>query len=97
VKIEYALLNPAVKGETLATLCENLSKDNPQNWWAVWGVEVKLPGTNKFNILSTNDYSALVPGCLLLRSNYSTLQRKVPNPNKVLPFREREVCTVRSI
>jgi hypothetical protein len=29
VKIEYALLHPAVKGDTLATMCENRAKDNP--------------------------------------------------------------------
>jgi hypothetical protein len=31
VKIEYALLHPAVKGATLATVCEKRAKDNPQN------------------------------------------------------------------
>jgi hypothetical protein len=84
VKIEYTLLHPAVNGATLATLCENRAKDNPQNWWAVWGVEVKPPGTTKFNALSRNDYSTLVPGYLSLRSIYSTIHRMVPNPNKVL-------------
>jgi hypothetical protein len=61
VRIEYPLLHPAVKGPTLATMCENRAKDNPQNWWAVWGVEVNSAGTNKFNVLSRNDYSTLVP------------------------------------
>jgi hypothetical protein len=65
-------------------MCENRAKDNPQNWWAVWGVEVKPAGTSKFNVLSRNDYSTLVPGYLSLRSNYSTLHRMVPNPNKLL-------------
>ena len=65
-------------------MCENRAKDNPQNWWAVWGVEVKPAGTNKFNVLNRNDYSTLVPGYLSLRSNYSALHRMVPNPNKVL-------------
>jgi hypothetical protein len=83
-KIEYELLHPAVKGATLATLCENCAKDNPQNWWAVWGVEVKPPGTNKFNVLSMNYYSTLVPGYLSLCSNYSSLNHMVPNLNKVL-------------
>jgi hypothetical protein len=83
-KIDYALLHPAVKGATLATLCENRANDNPPNWWAVWGVEVKPPSTNKFNVLSRNDYSTLVPGYLSLRSNYSTLHCMMPNPNKVL-------------
>jgi hypothetical protein len=65
-------------------LCENRAKDNPQNWWAAWGVEVKPPGTNKFNVLSKNYYSILVPGYLSLRLNYSTLHRIIPNPNKLL-------------
>jgi 5-methylcytosine-specific restriction endonuclease McrA len=50
----------------------------------VCGVEVKPPGTNRFNILSRNDYSTLVPGYLLLHLEYSTLHRIVPKPNKVL-------------
>jgi hypothetical protein len=65
-------------------MCEKRAKDNPQNWWAVWGVEVKPAGTNKFNVLSRNDYSTLVPGYLSLRSSYSALHCMVPNPNKVL-------------
>jgi hypothetical protein len=65
-------------------MCENQAKDNPQNWWASWGVVVKPAGTNKFNVLSRNDYSTLVSGYLLLLLNYSTLHCMIPNPNKVL-------------
>jgi hypothetical protein len=41
VKIEYVLLHPEVKGATPATVCKNRSKQNPENWWAMWGDEVK--------------------------------------------------------
>jgi hypothetical protein len=57
---------------------------------AVWGVKVKPAGAANFNVLSKNDYSTLVLGYLLLRSNYSMLPRMVPNPNCVLVLRNPE-------
>ena len=56
---------------------------------------MKPAGTNKFNVLSRNDYSTLVPGYSTFELQYVTSYGTKPQQGTTQACREREVCTVR--